>query len=65
MHESFLNKKREAMKKFFRKCLRCLEILGEYGMQKYGMKLEVNVCLVGNVGTAFLFLLEIMFFYIM
>jgi len=26
------------MKKFFRKCLRCLEILGEYGMQKYGMK---------------------------
>ena len=33
-----LNKKREAMKKFFRKCLRCLEILGEYGMQKYGMK---------------------------
>ena len=48
------------MKKFFRKCLRCLEILGEYGMQK-----EVNVCLVGNVGTAFLFLLEMMFFYIM
>ena len=53
------------MKKFFRKCLRCLEILGEYGMQKYGMKYDVNVCLVGNVGTAFLFLLEIMFFYIM
>ncbi|GEM_PF-6334029 len=33
-----LNKKREAMKKFFRKCVRCLEILGDYGMQKYGMK---------------------------
>ena len=38
------------MKKFFRKCLRCLEILGEYGMQKYG-----NVCLVRNVVMAFLF----------
>lgn len=34
----FLMKKEKVMKIFWKKCVRCLEIVGEYAMQKYGLK---------------------------
>lgn len=33
-----LKKRRYVMKKFLKKCLKRLEVLGDYEMQKYGMK---------------------------
>ena len=42
-------------------------LIENLGMKEQPLRIitKVNVCLVGNVGTAFLFLLEMMFFYIM